>query len=140
MTSLPIQPRLLPPVQDIRLVDIDVDHDFFRMSFEPDCKTLAQSMDTVGLINPPLLRGAPPYHIISGYRRTLTAKKLGWEMIAARIYPSSELDSLTALRLAFFENLGTRTFNLIEASAIVSRFLARRHRKPRGAERVLTLL
>ncbi len=120
--SLPPIPLNVPPAEAIRLEDIDIENDSFRMSFQPDLTRLTASMLATGLINPIILRGRAPFHIISGYRRVLAARSLGWVAIDARVYAEKDIDDKTALRITFYENLGTRAFNLIEAAHVAIGF------------------
>ena len=112
-------------IKSIFLKKIDVDDESFRMTFCPDLKELQTSMEAVGLINPVILRGKENFQIVSGYRRILVARRLGWKKIAARVYTLDELDFEEGFNLNFYENLGTRSFNLIESSIVVAGFVDR---------------
>ncbi|HPD61734.1 MAG TPA: ParB N-terminal domain-containing protein, partial [Thermodesulfobacteriota bacterium] len=115
----------------------------FRMSFCPDLGALKTSMGKIGLINPITIRGRGEerFQIVSGYRRALAAQSLEWEGIKAAVYTSDELSPRDGFLLNFFENLGTRRFNLIEGSMIVAGFY--RHcgyNEKKNREEVLPLL
>ena len=111
-------------IQSVPLTLIDYRDETFRMSFCPDLGALKTSMEKIGLINPITLRGRGEerFQIVSGYRRVLAAQSLEWEEIKAALYTSDELSHSDGLLLTFYENLGTRGFNLIEASMVVAGF------------------
>lgn len=111
-----------PKAQSISISMINVDDESFRMTFCPDLKKLRASIEKIGLINPVILRRGKPFQIVSGYRRIVIAQSLGWEKIEAKVYASEELSVEEGFRLNLYENLGTRTFNLIEASMVVTGF------------------
>ncbi|MDX9816673.1 MAG: ParB N-terminal domain-containing protein, partial [Smithellaceae bacterium] len=72
------------------------------------------------LICPIILRGKEEcFQIVSGYRRVLAAQNLEWKEIKAIVYKTDELSQSEGFLLNFFENIGTRRFNLVEASMIV---------------------
>jgi hypothetical protein len=109
--------------QSVPLTLIDHNDESFRMSFSPDLAALKTSMEKIGLINPITLRGhGERFQIVSGYRRVLAAQSLEWEGIKAAFYSSDELNNSEGFLLSFYENLGTRRFNLIEASMVVAGF------------------
>ena len=109
--------------QSVPLTLIDYRDEVFRMSFCPDLGALKTSMGKIGLINPIILRRrGERFQIVSGYRRASAAQSLEWEGIKAGLYTSDELSNSDGFRLSFYENLGTRGFNLIEASMVVTGF------------------
>jgi len=118
-----IQKKEDKKTQSVPLTLIDYRDETFRMSFCPDLGALKTSMGEIGLINPVILRGrGERYQIVSGYRRVLAAQSLEWEGIKAALYTSDELSHCDGFLLSFYENLGTRGFNLIEASMVVAGF------------------
>ena len=109
--------------QSVPLTLIDDQDETFRMSFCSDLKGLKTSMGKIGLINPIILRGkGENLQIVSGYRRVSAAQTLEWGEIKAILYTSEELSRGDGFRLNFYENLGTRGFNLIETSMVVAGF------------------
>ncbi|MCX8012065.1 MAG: ParB N-terminal domain-containing protein, partial [Desulfobacterota bacterium] len=93
------------------------------MTYLPDLNLLTHSMKKTGLINPVLLwKNKERISIVSGYRRVLVAKLLGWEKIRAKLYYPEEINSCDGFLLTFYENLGTRRFNLIEAAMVITGF------------------
>ena len=128
--------------QSVPLTLIDYGDEAFRMSFCPDLGALKTSMGEIGLINSIILRGrGERFQIVSGYRRVLAAQSLEWEGIKAALYTSDELSHSDGFLLSFYENLGTRGFNLIEASMVVTGFFEQcgKHEK-QIREEVLPLL
>jgi len=107
-------------IQSVIMKDIDCDDALFRMTFDPSVENLKVSMANVGLTNPVILRGGERFQIVTGYRRILVARSLGWETIDARVFAPHELEFGEGFKLGFYENLGSRTFNLIEASMVVN--------------------
>lgn len=124
MAHQPTLVTTIPPAEQIPLHAIDAGQMLFPMTFHPDLAALKASLAAVGLFNPVILRRTTHYQMVTGYRRVLAARLLGWNTIAARVYCSEDLSMETGFNLAFHENLGTRAFNLIESSLIVRGFLA----------------
>jgi hypothetical protein len=108
------------PIHSVFIKDIDCDDALFRMTFGPFPENLEVSMANAGLTNPVILRGEERFQIVTGYRRVLVARSLGWETIGARVFAPHELAFEDGFKLGFYENLGSRTFNLIEASMVVT--------------------
>lgn len=129
-------------VELIHLKEIDSDDYLFRMTFSPDLNLLKCSMDKIGLINPLVLwEKEGRVLIVCGYRRVLVAKDLRWELIPAKIYRQEELNICEGFILNFYENLGTRRFNLIEAEMVISGFIERcRFNEKQIQEQILPLL
>jgi len=121
---------------------IDYEDETFRMSFCPDFGALKTSVKTIGLINPIILRGrGERFQIVSGYRRVMAAQNLGWKEIKAVSYASDELSQSDGFLLNFYENLGTRRFNLIEVSMVVTGLSTRcGHDEKQIREEILPLL
>lgn len=75
-----------------------------RIRTEPgDLTTLKNSIAAVGLLNPIIL--TENYEILSGYRRYLACRELGWHEIDARIVELSN-NKLQKLDLEYHENVG----------------------------------
>lgn len=123
MAGTAMNKKARKPIQAVFTKDIGFDDARFRMTFCPSLEQLKISMATVGLANPVILRGVGPFQIVTGYRRLSVARSLGWESIDARIFSPHELAFESGFKLGFYENLGTRTFNLIESSMVVNGFV-----------------
>lgn len=97
--------------------NIDLDDDAYLITTEGILPPLLESIRTVGLINPPLLkkRNDQRYRIICGRRRILSCQKLGWSELPARIAPDTLAD-VDCLKLAISDNRSHRSLNLIEQS------------------------
>ena len=128
-------------IKPILIKDINIEDDSFRMTFSPDLNRLKSSMEEVGLLNPVILRGKDRFQIVTGYRRILVAQILKWEKIKARIFIPDELSFEEGFKLNFYENLGTRDFNLIESAMAVSGFINRcKKEKELVQKKILPLL
>ncbi|MEA2038415.1 MAG: ParB N-terminal domain-containing protein [Thermodesulfobacteriota bacterium] len=95
----------------------------YCMSFGFNLSLLAQSIERVGLIDRPLM--AEDKHgrltVITGYRRILALRSLGWITIPCRIIGGSELSPLECLCLNLYDNLATRNLNEVEKGMVLSR-------------------
>jgi len=75
-----------------------------------DLTNLKASLQKYGLINPVVI--TPVYELISGFRRIMAARELGWKYIDARIMePDSELDFL---EMEMHENIIRKDFTVDE--------------------------
>lgn len=98
---------------------IDPSDDTYRITTDSGIDRLIDSVQTVGLINfPILIRKDPMFTIVSGFRRIAACTAIGWTRIDARIVkaPAALID---AANLAISENIFQRTLNLIEQSRVV---------------------
>jgi len=88
----------------------------YRISTEKNIDTLAESINTVGLIHPPVLkeRGSE-FLTICGFRRIEAYRFLEQTFIRARIIENSESE-LDCVKLAIADNSLQRSLNLIEES------------------------
>jgi len=123
MAGAAMKEKMKKPIHSVFMNDVDCDDDLFRMSFYPSLENLKVSMAKVGLTNPVILSGVERFQIVTGYRRISAARSLGWETIAARVFAPDELEFESGFKLNFYENLGTRTLNLIESSMVVTGFV-----------------
>jgi hypothetical protein len=98
----------------------------FCMSFGFDLKPLIASINTVGLINKPLIsrnvNGS--LEIITGYRRIMALKALNWNAIPCVELTGSGLSNMDFLLINLHENICTRGFNNVEKSMIINRLLS----------------
>ena len=97
------------------LSQIDTEDDACRLSLATSLDTLAASIRTVGLINPPVLRQREDlqYQIVCGFRRVLACKSMGWKEIEARVLQGKTTE-LDALKLAILDNRSHRELNVVE--------------------------
>ena len=88
---------------------------------EEGLEELSKSMARVGLENPIKLRNTPNgYEVVSGHRRYLAAKSLGWETIKAIVEDVSDKD--TRLR-AIHENFHREDMSPVEEAKAVESLL-----------------
>lgn len=69
-------------------------------------KLLMESMEKNGLINPVIVN--QKYELLSGYRRLIAAKRLGWSEIEARII--NTMDELDKINIELEENIARKDF------------------------------
>lgn len=93
------------------------------MSFGFDPKPLMQSIETVGLVNSPLLTENEHgiCQIVSGFRRIQAAKALGWKKILGRVLLPRQTSPLKCLLLNLHDNLATRELNEVEKGMVLHR-------------------
>ena len=95
----------------------------YTMSYCFDLRALSESINKIGLINPPLVarneRG--DFDIVSGYRRILALKALGEPKAFCRDVGSAFASPAERLLASFYENFATRKFNEIEKGMILQR-------------------
>ena len=95
----------------------------YCMSFGSDLKALIRSIQSVGLINYPLVikDKGEMLTVVVGYRRILALKSLGWEKTPCRILSGSELSPLECLLLNLHDNLSSRELNEVEKGMVLRR-------------------
>jgi len=104
----------------IPLSDIDTGDDTFRITTSSSIGSLAKGIETVGLINPPvLLPVSNRYTVISGFRRVQALRRLGRSDAIARIV-RDDSPGLHQASVAVAENALQRPLNLIEASRVIN--------------------
>jgi len=98
----------------------------FLMSFCFDLAALKRSIKATGIVNPPLLTRDHEgrLQVVCGYKRVLAAQELGLDTISCRVVSNNGLPQEQLLLLSLYENLATRTLNIIE-KALVLRHLSR---------------
>ena len=111
------------PLRQIDIDDISTQPGPYCMSYGYDPTPLLKSMEKVGLLNPPCLvaKIAGGFEVVSGYRRILAARSLGWEKIFCRDLTDLKMTTLDLLLLNLYENLSTRSFNEIEKAMVLKR-------------------
>lgn len=95
---------------------INLEDKTFRITTESSFEALANSIAQIGLLHPPvLLRADSGYAIISGFRRVMVCRALGFNEIEARILvPDS--DEKDCINIAIADNSMQRLLNPIEMS------------------------
>jgi hypothetical protein len=93
------------------------------MSYGFDTGSLRESIEEIGLVHPPCIAGNREGRIdvVTGYRRILALKQLGWEKVGCEDLTLVLGSSLERLLFAFHENRASRTFNPVEKGMILKR-------------------
>ena len=90
---------------EIPLNEIDFSDTFFLIRPPGNIDQLADSIGSVGLLHPPILRRhGSSCQIVAGRRRLTALKKLGIESASCMVYTCEELTDFDALLIAFNEN------------------------------------
>lgn len=114
--------RLAKP-REVALETLAEDPGPYCLSFGFDLSPLIRSIEQVRLLNAPLLeegRGPHPV-IICGYRRILALKALGIRTCPARVLGPRSISPPDALLTSLWDNLATRTLNVVEKAMALSR-------------------
>ena len=92
----------------------------YRTSYHFSPEKLKLSLQETGLLHPPLvtLRDGR-FILVSGWKRVLACSELSLSPIP--ILKTEEKDDLKTFLMAFYENLGTREFSLLEKAEILAR-------------------
>ncbi len=101
----------------VRLFRIETDNETYRITTRDDVKSLVESIETSGLINPPVFLplNNNTYRIVCGFRRVRACRRLGWDRVDARfLAPDTAPTQCTLVAIA--DNRSQRELNLIETS------------------------
>ena len=103
----------------------------YAMSFGFDLAPLCTSILEIGLVHPPCIAidGAGRTEIVTGYRRMLALKQLGWRKVLCEDVSVLLPSPLQRLVFALYDNRASRTFNPVEKAMVLKRldpFLDRR--------------
>ncbi len=109
--------------KQIKQISIDnLDTAEFAVSYPIEKQQLVDSIRKVGLIQPLVVYPKDAaYHVICGYRRLWAAGRLGFSSIDCIII--ERIPPLETLKLAIYDNLSIRKFNIIEKSNIINKLL-----------------
>ncbi|MBN1824546.1 MAG: ParB/RepB/Spo0J family partition protein [Endomicrobiales bacterium] len=96
--------------------DINVSNTTMQFRKELKSRELLQSLRNDGQKFPVVLwrRHGGELQLISGFRRVVAAKELGWEKVLAVIMPESDLSEDEALRLNFLENVERKSLTNLD--------------------------
>jgi hypothetical protein len=113
----------------------------YTMSFGHDPGPMIESIQKVGLINPPLVDTDEEgrVRIVAGYRRILALKSLGEKQVRCTDLSGEGLAASEKLLVAFYDNLATRRFNGMEKAMILQR-LTNHFREEEVVSRYMPLL
>jgi len=102
------------------LKDIDFNDERFRISYYFTLEKLSLSIKEIGLVQPPLVSYVDKHFVlVTGWKRVLACHRLGLASIPGFLVVG---DSRLKLFLkAFYENLATREFSLLEKAEIIKR-------------------
>jgi ParB-like chromosome segregation protein Spo0J len=127
MTSLNGFQYATVPLRPVDMDEICIQPGPYCMSFGYDETGLVRSIEKVGLLNPTCLvaKRAGGFDVVSGYRRILVARSLGWKKIFCRDLTGLKMTTLELLLLNLYDNLTTRPFNEIEKAMALKRLSAR---------------
>ncbi len=95
----------------------------FCMSFGFELSSLKASISKVGLISIPIVTEMAngQIEIISGLRRVIALKEMGFFEIPCRVFTAEDLSPKNALYMAFYENVAVRFFNEVEKAMALAR-------------------
>jgi len=111
--------------QPMVLSDIDDSLGPYCMSFGFDLNPLMQSIERVGLINPPLLKRdrQGSITIITGYRRIKALKSLKTKRAGCRVLSGDDILPIECLLLNLHDNLAIRKLNDVEKGMVLARLI-----------------
>lgn len=106
--------------ENLPLKEIFLEDERFRISYYFSLEKLILSLQKVGLLNPPLVvLQDKRFILVSGWKRVLVCIKLGISSLP--VFVVEEKDELKTFLAAFYENLATREFSLLEKAEILNR-------------------
>lgn len=99
---------------------IDADDDTYRITTETCVKLLCKSIQSIGLLHPPLLiRNKSDYRIVSGFRRISALRSINSKETEARIL-CSDMEPIEYCKIAVSENALQRSLNVIEKAGSIN--------------------
>ncbi|NIM57628.1 MAG: ParB N-terminal domain-containing protein [Candidatus Aminicenantes bacterium] len=106
--------------QNLSLKEIFLEDERFRISYYFSLEKQILSIKKVGLLNPPLVAlRDKQFILVSGWKRVLACIKLS--LFSIPVFVLEEEDDLKSFLVAFYENLATREFSLLEKAEILRR-------------------
>ena len=109
----------------IQLSKIDWNDTSCLISYGSVPDKLLLSIQTVGLIEPPLVQSKQNglFRIVCGGRRLAACKKIGLSSVTCRVLPTS-IGHQRCLRLAIYDNIAQRSLNPVEKSLALAKMAA----------------
>ena len=102
--------------QAVSLAEIDSDDQRYAVTTAGGCEDLIESINVVGLVQPPvLLETAARWIVVAGRRRIAACTQIGLTQVLARKLPAETPSRIAAL-VAVADNSLQRSLNLIETS------------------------
>ncbi len=106
--------------KNLSLKEISLEDERFRISYFFSLDKLILSIQKVGLLTPPLVALRDKHFIlVTGWKRVLACIKLSLSPVP--VFFLEEEDDLKTFLVAFYENLATREFSLLEKAEILRR-------------------
>ncbi len=103
-------------IENVELARINADKRDYRISTGEATSGLRDSLDRLGLLNPPtVLPEDDRFVVVSGFKRVEAARDLGREKIPCRILPADASPRLCA-RIAIADNSMQRSLDIVETS------------------------
>jgi len=115
----------MAPIFDyINVSDIDLEDKRFIVTYEPDIEILERSIARMGVLTPIHLR-RPTTHgrlqLICGFKRLVACLNTAQHRVPALVHSAEALSAEQAFLLALHDNLGCRTFNVVEKGRFLQR-------------------
>ena len=102
------------------LKKISLDDERFRTSYSFSLEKLKLSLKEIGLLHPPVVtRRGKRFILVSGWKRVLACRELSLSPVPVCVTEGK--DDLRTFLIAFYENLATREFSLLEKAEALSR-------------------
>lgn len=106
--------------EQLALKEISLEDERFRTSYHDSLQKMKLSLEETGLLHPPLVTLRNNHFIlVSGWKRVLACRELSFSAIP--VYVIEEQNELRVFLTAFYENLATRAFCLMEKAEILAR-------------------
>lgn len=94
-------------IEPVPLQSIDLTDDTFVAGFKGGISPVRDSIDEIGLINFPVLREVDgKLQVVTGWKRIMAAKELGWGEITSKVYGYEELPDEACLKYIYHDNSG----------------------------------
>ena len=106
----------------IQLKEVDWDDTSCLITYGPLPDKLTLSIQTVGLIQKPLLQRKSDglFRIICGSRRLAVCQQLGLDPLSCEIL-STSASPVTSLRMSIYDNIAQRGLNPVEKSLVLTK-------------------
>lgn len=106
--------------KQLELKKINLEDERFRTSYHFSLQKMKNSLEEISLLNPPLVTFRDNYFaLVSGWKRVLACIELS--LSALPVYVIEDKDELKVFLWAFYENLATREFDLMEKAEILAK-------------------
>ena len=105
----------------VQLKALDFHDKTFLISSPDDDTSIQNSIEELGVINPPSLRrNGDKYQIICGWRRIKACQQLGYDEILSIVYEMDELSDDDCLKFVLYEN--QRRLNEIDKAELILKY------------------